>query len=154
MDVRTEIEIDQADRLKNVLTGDRLHLGLFVDGEFAGWSYSSQFRQYTLASNSSAVLPKFRRQGYYSRLVKATIEEARALGYQMIISNHVVSNNDVIIAKLKLGFKISGMEILDDYGSTVKLTYYLNETRDKAYDFRTGFKRPDDKLKELFKITV
>lgn len=58
---------------------------------------------------SSGVLPKYRRSGWYTKLAHVTIKEAKKLGFQMITSNHITSNNSVIIAKLKLGFQIAGI---------------------------------------------
>ncbi len=109
-------------------------------------------RMYELYTMNSVILPEFRRKGLYSMLVKETVKEARALGYQMVTSNHVISNNAVIIAKLKLGFNISGIEVFDDFGMTVKLTCHLNETRKKAFDFRTGLTRPDDEIRKLMQL--
>lgn len=154
MDVRTPVEAEQAKRLKEgLLSNDRLNLGIYDDqGNLAGWSFSSQFRIYSLYMHNSAILPEFRRKGYYSALVKETLHQAEALGYQVIFSNHVLSNNDVIIAKLKLGFKIMGVETYDDYGSTVKLVYHINEERRRAFDMRAGLTKPDESLKKLFRI--
>lgn len=153
-DVRTEYEIQKANELKSGLKlNERIHLVAHDDnGEFAGWSTSSQFRQYSLYTHNSVVFPKFRRQGVYSALVKETLRLAEESGYQIVFSNHVLSNNDVIIAKLKLGFKIMGIEVFDDYGSTAKLVYHINEKRKKLFDFRTGQIRPDEEIRNVFKI--
>ncbi len=75
---------------------------------------------------NSAVLPKYRRQGHYKRLMFKVMERAKELGFQQISSLHLASNNDVIIPKLQAGFNITGMEISDQFGVFVKLAYYLN----------------------------
>ncbi len=154
MDVRTQHELASFERLKTAIESNEcLNLALYDENnKLAGWSSTRQMRPYEFYSWNSAVYPEHRRKGFYSLLVKETIKEAKRLGYQMVTSNHVMSNNDVIIAKLKLGFQIMGIETFDDYGTTVKLVYHLNETRKKAFDFRTGFKRPDHEIKTLFEL--
>ena len=101
---------------------------------------------------NSVVFPDYRRRGHYTRLVQATIVEAKLAGFQVVTSNHVCTNNAVIIPKLKLDFKITGFEMSDEFGVIVKLTHFLNPTRSKAIEFRSGCQKPDAELKELFKI--
>jgi hypothetical protein len=85
-------------------------------------------------------------------MVRHVLAEARKQGFQIVTSKHVATNNAVIIAKLKLGFKISGIDLSDEYGTLVKLTYYLNETRQSVAEFRAGQIKPTRKLKKIFKI--
>jgi ribosomal protein S18 acetylase RimI-like enzyme len=153
-DVRTEKELEQFPRLKdNFRKREFIYLGAFdSSGEIAGYSISYQARTYELYTQTSVVLPQYRRKGIYTSLTKKVLEMALEKGYQMITSNHVTSNNSVIMAKLKLGFKITGFEIYDDFGSLVKLTYFLNEKRSRMFDVRTGFVRPDEEMKGLLKI--
>jgi ribosomal protein S18 acetylase RimI-like enzyme len=154
MSVREQRELDNFGRLKaSAFAGDKLHLAAYDDADnLIGWSTSRQLRMYEFYTMNSGVIPEYRRKGVYSKLIKEVLKEAHQLGYQTVSSNHVMSNNDVIIAKLKLGFKISGIEVFDDFGTTVKLTYFLNETRGNAFEFRTGQKRPNSELKKVFGI--
>ena len=85
-------------------------------------------------------------------MVKEVLMEAKLAGFQTVTSQHVCTNNDVIIPKLKLNFKITGMQVMDEFGVTVNLTYFLNETRAKAMEFRSGMSKPDMELKTLFKM--
>lgn len=153
-DIRTQIEKDNTDRLKkSVNSKEHLYLAMYDDNQnLMGWSASCQARAFELYTMNSCVLPEHRRQGHYTTLVQETINEATRRGYQCVTSNHVISNNSVIIAKLKLGFKITGLEVFDDFGTVVKLIYYINETRQKAFDFRSGHKRPDQEIKDIMKM--
>ena len=153
-DVRTLHEKISIDTL---LTGTKsrheVHLGLFdAKGAIAGWSSSHQVKPMELYMMNSAVFPKFRRKGYYTKMVQQTLKEAKKLGFQTVTSNHVASNNAVIIAKLKLGFKITGFELSDEYGVLVRLTHFLNPTRALANEYRAGEIKPTKELKKLFKI--
>ena len=100
---------------------------------------------------NSCVIPEYRRAGYYSLMLEKVIEIAREMKFQTITSRHVVSNNPVIIAKLKAGFHITGMELSEIHGNLIHLSYHLNETRYEAYKVRSGEIRPKSEVvKNLF----
>jgi len=48
-------------------------------------------------------------------------------------SRHVTENRAVQIAKLKLGFYITGSEYSEEYGFLVRMTYFLQEERLKLF---------------------
>ena len=123
---------------KNTPLGHRINLLIYVDGEFAGWSFGFQKLTSVFYMCNSAILPEFRRKGLYTRLLHEMMARVKDLGFQEITSRHSVDNNSVIIPKLKVGFTISGMEISDMWGTLVNLTYYFNETRRKVLSYRTG----------------
>lgn len=154
LDVRTQNELEQFPTLKeNFRKREFVFLGAYQEsGELMGYSISYQARTYELYTQTSVVLPEYRRKGVYTEMTKSIIRIAGEKGYQMVTSNHVASNNSVIVAKLKLGFFISGFELVDDFGALVKLTYYLNEKRSRMYNVRTAFRRPDEDLKELLRL--
>ena len=81
----------------------------------------------------SAVLPGHRRKGVYSALVRRAIEEAAAGGAIVVRSRHVAANNAVLIAKMKLGFIITGSEFSEEYGFLVRMTYFVREERRKLF---------------------
>lgn len=126
------------------------HLGLYNDkGELVGWSSSFQSQVNELYMMNSVVAPEYRRQGHYTKMVERTLSFAREQGFQTVSSNHTATNNAVIVPKLKLGFKISGLLLDDAFGTLVKLVYHLNDTRAQAMEFRSGQKSPSANLKKL-----
>lgn len=153
-DVRNELELQQFPRLKDSFRKrEFIFLGAFKEADqLMGYSISFQARTYELYTQTSVVLPEHRRKGIYTALTKNILKLAEEKGYQMVTSNHVASNNAVIMAKLKLGFYISGFELLDDFGALVKCTYFLNEKRNRMYNVRTSLKRPDQDLRDLLKL--
>lgn len=70
-------------------------------------------------------------------------------GFQVVVSRHNLTNNAVIIPKLKAGFVISGFEVDDRFGTLVKLSYFFNPLRRKLLDVRVGQSAPDDEVKKL-----
>jgi GNAT superfamily N-acetyltransferase len=140
---------------RKVFLKERIEIffGLFDEKDrFAGWTAAVQMRPNELYMINSAVLPKYRRKGWYTKLVLAMLKEAKAEGFQMIVSNHIATNNSVIIAKMKLGFMISGLEMLDEVGLLVKLTYYLNPMRTEMLKYRTGEIHPTARVKKILKL--
>jgi GNAT superfamily N-acetyltransferase len=130
-----------------------LYYGLFNEKDaLVGWCASFQLRPNELYMMYSAVLPKYRRKGWYTKLAKTTLTEAKKLGFQVVTSNHLATNNSVIIAKLKLGFFVSGLEISDEMGALLRLSYFLNADRAKVIRYRTGQEHPSARVKMLLKL--
>jgi hypothetical protein len=65
--------------------------------------------------------------------------------FQIVYSRHVATNNQILIPKVKAGFVITGIEVLDVFGVMVHLSYFFNPLRRKVLDARVG--KPDLMLK-------
>ena len=130
----------------------RIHLGVFYKNKFVGWSWGFQYSSTTFYMVNSAVLPAHRRLGVYTYLMKEVVNRASQEGFMYIYSRHIMTNNDILIPKLKMGFKITSFELSERFGSLVHLTYFPHKIRSDILDFRSGFKRPDKKMKKIFKI--
>jgi hypothetical protein len=74
----------------------------------------------------------------YSALLKKVIEITKEKGFQSIWSLHVMTNNPVIIAKLKKDFTIFGFEVNTRYGALVRMVYHHSEIKRRALRFRAG----------------
>ena len=57
-------------------------------------------------------------------------------------SQHVATNNAVLIAKLKLGYVIAGTEYVDAMGLLVRLVLHLTVERAVLFAARTGMLAP------------
>jgi len=121
-----------------------LRLGASVNGRLAGWSYSQQSGPDTVHMMISAVLPEFRRQGVYSRLLDSVVERVQQEGFEILTGNHNPANTGVLIAKLKAGFVVTGYGVLDIVGPQVKLSRYLHANRNRALQFRLGHAFADE----------
>jgi hypothetical protein len=80
------------------------------------------------------------------------INKVSKKGFMSIYSRHIITNNDILIPKLKFGFKITNFELSERFGTMVHLKYFPLKTRRDILDFRSGLKRPDKKIKKLFKL--
>jgi predicted GNAT superfamily acetyltransferase len=113
-----------------------IRIGAFRGEKLVGWTYANPEGTSLIYMVNSGVAASERRTGIYSELARLVIEEARSLGYSFIWSRHAANNNAVIVAKLKLGFFVSGFEYSEVYGPLVRLTYFLREKRRQLYKAR------------------
>lgn len=84
--------------------------------------------------NDTGILPHYRRKGIYSAFLKLYLPYLRDCGYERVASYHSPTNRAILIAKLKAGFNISGMELREHVGASVKLAYFLHEDRFAAFE--------------------
>lgn len=129
-----------------------LNLAVFYRNKFVGWSWGFQETSTVFYMCTSAILPGHRGKGLYSALAKEVINRASKKGFQKIYSRHNMTNNDILIAKLKLGFKITTFELSEAFGTLVHLTYYPHKVSNEILDFRSGYERPTKKIKKIFKL--
>lgn len=130
----------------------RINLAVFFKDKMVAWSFGFQESSDKFYVANSAILPEYRRRGFYKILIQKITEEACALGFQTIYSRHKASNNSVIIPKLKYGFLITGFEISDAFGLMIHLTYYPNKMRKKVIEYRTGHIKPDSQIRNLLDL--
>ncbi len=108
---------------------------LLLDGRerCVGWSYGRMRDVRTFLMAHSAVVRSRQREGLYTALLGALLPYLRALGYERVTSNHMVTNRAVLIAKLKAGFIISGMVLDERFGAQVSMTYFFDEERRRGF---------------------
>lgn len=149
----SEEEQESREAIKNSFPElKKYRYAIFKDKEFVGASFSYQTNVSSVYMQSSAILPEYRRQGLYSQMLGSVMQVIERDGFQEIQSNHHMTNNPVIIAKLKKGFNISGVELSDRFGTLVNLKYYTNSKRREVCKFRSGEMRPSKEQKQFFKL--
>lgn len=77
-------------------------------------------------------------RGLYTEIVKGHLGYSKALGFDIVRSEHAPCNNAILIAKLRAGFNITSMEIDAEHGPSVILTYFHNPEQKSAYLYRCG----------------
>jgi len=131
---------------------DRLNLALYYKNKFVGWSWGYQETANVFYMCNSAILEKYRGKGLYTCLAKEMVRRACEKGYMKIYSRHIMTNNEILIPKLKMGFKVTSFELSDAFGAMIHLTYYPHQIKNDILDFRSGLKRPNKKMKKIFKL--
>ena len=122
----------------NAVDEGGLRIGAFRGDSLVGWTFARPEGASHLYMINSGVAPAERRQGVYTELARLVIEHARSHGYVAVLSRHAANNNAVIVAKLKLGFFVSGFEYSEVYGPLVRLTFLVGELRRTLYQSRSS----------------
>lgn len=130
----------------------KLRLYILKGDTRIGWFLGEQLNRETFYMRNTGIFEEFRNKGIYKNLLSLLIEILKEKGFQKITSSHIVTNNHVIVAKLKAGFIISGFEISDRFGLFVNLTYNFNEIRNKIMRYRAGEIAIDEQLTQLLNL--
>lgn len=110
-----------------------LRLGVFYQDQMVGWHYGHASDAETYYMQNSAVLPKYRNQGLYGKLLSAVLEKIQAEEFQVATSLHHPNNAAVLIPKLKAGFIIAGMQFHERFRSLIELKYIFDLQRRKSF---------------------
>ena len=110
----------------------------FHGSTLVGWTRGFRQGAREFHMLNSGVKISQRRNGVYTAMVKAVLAHAKEQGYQRVTSRHAAGNTPVLIAKLRLGFLVSGFEYSEVYGPLVQLTFLVNEAREKLYRLRAA----------------
>lgn len=130
----------------------RLNLGLFHNKKFVGWAWGFQETPTVFYMCNSAILEKHRRKNLYTCLMNETLKRVVEKGFMKVYSRHILTNNSIIIAKLKNGFKITNFELSEAFGAMVHLTYFPHKIKEEILDFRAGHRWTDKQMKKVFKV--
>lgn len=84
--------------------------------------------------DDTGVLPAYQNRGVYSTFLRSFLPYLRDCGYERVVSYHSPTNRPVLIAKLKAGFVIKGMELREQAAASVKLVYFLHADRYETYE--------------------
>jgi RimJ/RimL family protein N-acetyltransferase len=99
-----------------------------------GWFYGYMEDEDTYFLDTIGFVPEFRRKGLYSAFLRQMIAFLKALGYERLATSHHPNNRAAIIADLKAGFNIVGLELHESHGPILKTACLLQEDRRKAFE--------------------
>jgi GNAT superfamily N-acetyltransferase len=108
-----------------------------------GWFWGYMEFPDTFFIDTFGLIPAYRGQGIYQAFMRTLIAYLTDVGYERLIVSTGANNRAMLIANLKSGFSIVGMEIGENTGVLVKLAYHLHA--DRREDFVQAFRlTPDD----------
>ncbi|MBL7789162.1 MAG: GNAT family N-acetyltransferase [Chitinophagales bacterium] len=142
--VMTELEKEKVKAMPKMENIQRYQLVAKDGDNIVGWSFGIQKSYDDFYMVNSAVFPEYRHRGIYTELMTRAVSHITDLGFQGIYSRHKMSNNAIIIPKLKFGFVITGFEVADVFGNLVELSYYTNPRRRELLEIRIGMRRPTE----------
>ena len=80
------------------------------------------------------LIATFRGRGIYTALLKGLIAYLAAVGYERLTTSHHPNNRAIMIAELKAGFNITGLELHERYGPLVKMAYLFHQDRQENFE--------------------
>ena len=107
-----------------------------------GWFYSFREDATTTFIDTVGFLAAYRGQGLYSAFLRQYVAYQRALGLERITTSHHPNNRAIMIAELKAGFNIVGLELNESHGPLVKMALFLHP--DRLTGFEQAFNMAPD----------
>ena len=71
---------------------------------------------------------------YAMEFLKGLIAYLAAAGYERLTTSHHPNNRAIMIAELKAGFHITGLELHEGYGPLVKMAYLFHQDRRESFE--------------------
>lgn len=134
-------------------SGNYLYILARTTEEIVGWTFGKETEPGTFYMINSAVVNQHRRKGVYSALLSFLLSHLEKNNYQQVFSRHVVTNNAVLIPKLKKNFVITGLEIDERFGLLARLSYFFNPVQLEAIKVRSGERFPSGDLAKGFRLS-
>lgn len=104
------------------------------EDEPIGWFYGYMEDEETFFIDTIGLVPAFRGRGIYSAFLRQLIAYLRAVGYERLTTSHHPNNRAALIADLKAGFDIVGLDLHESHGPLLKTAYHLHEDRRQAFE--------------------
>lgn len=108
---------------------ERIRIGSFEGERLIGCSSGWFEFDGSFYLGLSAVDAAHRQQGIYTRMLKMVEDAVRERGGLRISSQHIATNNPVLIPKPKRGYLIAGTEYVEPMGLLVRLVLHLTPER-------------------------
>lgn len=106
--------------------GQKMRVMALANGEMVGYAFGWLMDDGKFFLASSAVDPDFRRRGIYYEMHRVLTAAASEMGAHTFWSQHRSANNAILIAKLRLGYKVTGASHL----AGGELNIYLSATKE------------------------
>ena len=99
-----------------------------------GWFYSYREDATTAFIDTVGFLPACRGRGLYSAFLPKYLAYATALGMERVTTSHHPNNRAIMIAELKAGFDIVGLELHESHGPQIKMAYFMHADRRAGFE--------------------
>ncbi|UBV42489.1 GNAT family N-acetyltransferase [Deinococcus taeanensis] len=109
-------------------------------GQVAGWQLSRAWDDRTAYMVNTTLLPDHRGRGVYTRLLPTVLDALRAEGFDLVRSHHHLTNNAVILPKLRAGFHVQGVQV-DEHGVMAVLMRSFDAAYEAYMHRRSGLTR-------------
>ena len=103
-------------------------------GEPIGWFYGYMEDEESFFIDTIGLVPAFRTKGIYQAFLRELIAYLGEVGYERLTSTHHPNNRAVLIAELKVGFNIVGLELNESLGAAVRTAYFFHKDRRRGFE--------------------
>jgi len=83
----------------------KFNLLIYYENEIIGWSFGKAINSNTFYMLNTGILPQYQSKGIYSSLLPKILKKLNSLGFQFVLSKHII-NSKIAIFKQKQGFEI------------------------------------------------
>jgi RimJ/RimL family protein N-acetyltransferase len=99
-----------------------------------GWFYSYLEDPATTFIDTVGFLPAYQGRGLYSAFLPQYLAYSAALDYERVTTSHHPNNRAIMIAELKVGFNITGLELHESHGPLIKMAYFIHPDRCAGFE--------------------
>ncbi|MBL8166336.1 MAG: GNAT family N-acetyltransferase [Anaerolineae bacterium] len=99
-----------------------------------GWFYSYREDATTAFIDTVGFLPSYRGRGLYSAFLPKYLAYVAALGIERVTTSHHPNNRAIMIAELKVGFNVVGLELHESHGPLIKMAYFMHADRRAGFE--------------------
>jgi len=99
-----------------------------------GWFYSYREDATTTFIDTVGFLPTYRGRGLYSAFLPKYLAYVAALGIERVTTSHHPNNRAIMIAELKVGFDMVGLELNESFGPLIKMAYFMHVDRRAGFE--------------------
>jgi RimJ/RimL family protein N-acetyltransferase len=131
-----QVRLEKVEQLweKHVDTHPEWIIFFDKNGEPIGWFYGYMEDEESFFIDTIGLVPEFRSKGIYQTFLLQLIAYLKAVGYERVTSTHLPNNRAVLIAELKVGFNIVGLELNESLGPALKVAYMIYEDRQRGFE--------------------
>lgn len=132
--------LDRVKQLEGILTHSGSESIAFYDrdGTPAGWAWGYMEYADTFTLDTFGLIPAYRGRGVYKEFIQRFLSYLTDVGYEKMTIHTHANNRAMLIANLKAGCSIVGMENRANGGFMIKLAYHLHD--DRRTDFCQTFR--------------
>jgi len=125
-----------ARRLQQSHTSSNPECVLFYNAaqQAIGWFYSYREDATTAFIDTVGFLAEYRGHGLYTAFLGKYLTYAAALGFERVTTTHHPNNRGIMIAELKAGFNIVGLELHESHGPQIKMAYFIHPDRRAGFE--------------------
>ncbi len=99
-----------------------------------GWFYSYREDATTTFIDTVGFLHAYRGRGLYSAFLPQYLAYLTAVGIERVTTSHHPNNRAIMIAELKMGFDVVGLELNESFGPLIKMAYFVYADRRAGFE--------------------